>query len=40
VASSEKIKRGLGWTPKYPDLETIVETAWKWHRKHPNGYED
>jgi UDP-glucose 4-epimerase len=40
VASSEKIKRELGWTPKYPDLETIVETAWQWHRKHPNGYEE
>jgi len=40
VASSEKIKKELGWTPKYPDLETIVETAWQWHRKHPKGYED
>ena len=40
VASSEKIKADLGWIPKYPDLETIVETAWQWHRKHPNGYED
>lgn len=40
VASSEKIRKELGWTPKYPDLETIVETAWQWHRKHPNGYED
>lgn len=40
VASSEKIKGELGWTPKYPDLETIVETAWKWHRSHPKGYDD
>jgi UDP-glucose 4-epimerase len=40
VASSEKIGKGLGWVPKYPDLETIVETAWKWHRNHPNGYGD
>jgi UDP-glucose 4-epimerase len=38
VASSEKIRKKLGWLPKYPDLETIVETAWKWHRNHPNGY--
>ena len=38
VASSEKIMRELGWTPKYPDLETIIETAWQWHQKHPNGY--
>ncbi|NWF91429.1 MAG: UDP-glucose 4-epimerase GalE [Syntrophaceae bacterium] len=39
VASSEKIRRELKWAPAYPDLETIVETAWQWHRKHPNGYE-
>jgi UDP-glucose 4-epimerase len=40
VASSKKIKEELGWIPKYPDLETIVETAWEWHRKHPKGYDD
>jgi UDP-glucose 4-epimerase len=40
VASSKKIKEELGWIPRYPDLETIVETAWKWHRKHPKGYDD
>jgi UDP-glucose 4-epimerase len=38
VASSEKIRKELEWVPKYPDLETIVETAWRWHRNHPNGY--
>jgi len=38
VASSEKIREELGWAPKYPDLETIIETAWRWHRDHPNGY--
>lgn len=32
VAGSEKIKRELGWHPRYQDLETIVETAWEWHR--------
>jgi UDP-glucose 4-epimerase len=40
VASSKKIRKELGWIPKYPDLETIVETAWEWHRNHPRGYED
>jgi UDP-glucose 4-epimerase len=40
VASSEKIKDELGWTPRYPDLERIIEMAWRWHRNHPNGYED
>ena len=33
VASSEKIKRELGWKPVYDDLETIIRTAWDWHRK-------
>jgi len=40
VASSEKIRKDLGWIPRYPNLETIVETAWEWHRKHLKGYED
>lgn len=40
VASSEKIRQALGWVPQYPDLETIIETAWKWHRNHPKGYDD
>jgi UDP-glucose 4-epimerase len=40
IASSEKIRRELGWEPKYPDLRTIVEHAWEWHRTHPNGYGD
>ena len=40
VASSEKIREELGWIPKYPDLETIVETAYQWHKKHPKGYDE
>lgn len=38
VASSDRIKRELGWAPKYSGLEEIIETAWKWIRNHPNGY--
>jgi UDP-glucose 4-epimerase len=38
VASSEKIIRDLGWKPAYPALETIIETAWRWHQSHPRGY--
>ena len=38
VASSNKIRRELGWQPKFPDLKTIVESAWQWHRTHPDGY--
>ncbi len=30
VAKVDKIKRVLGWKPKYDDLEFIVKTAWKW----------
>jgi len=40
IASSEKIRRELGWEPQYPDLETIIAHAWEWHRRHPHGYED
>ena len=32
VASSDKIKRELGWKPLYPDLRTIIESAWRWHK--------
>ncbi len=40
VAGSAKIRRELGWKPQYPDLHTIVEHAWEWHRTHPHGYGD
>jgi len=39
VAGSEKIRNQLGWNPKYPELERIIESAWRWHKEHPNGYE-
>jgi UDP-glucose-4-epimerase GalE len=37
-ASSERLQQELGWTPRYPDLETIVRHAWQWHQAHPHGY--
>ncbi len=40
VASSDKIRRELGWNPRYPELETMVETAWAWRMQHPKGYAD
>ena len=40
VANSEKIRRELKWRPKYVELETIVASAWEWHRRHPNGYAE
>ena len=39
VADSEKIGRELGWETEYNNLEAIIQTAWNWHRRHPNGYE-
>ena len=40
IASSAKAKEVLGWNPQYADLETIIDTAWKWHKSHPNGYQN
>ncbi|MBK8051417.1 MAG: UDP-glucose 4-epimerase GalE [Anaerolineales bacterium] len=40
IASSDKIRRELGWEPKYPDLYTIMDTAWKWHQLRPEGYPE
>jgi len=40
VASSEKIKRDLGWRPQFESLDAIIESAWKWHQKFPHGYGD
>ena len=38
IATPEKVVRELGWAPKYPDIESIVRTAWKWHDGFPSGY--
>jgi UDP-glucose 4-epimerase len=40
IASSDKIKRDLGWTPRFNNLKTIVETAWNWHKNNPDGFND
>ncbi len=39
VASSAKIKRELGWQPEFQDLRLIIQSAWDWMQKYPNGYE-
>jgi UDP-glucose 4-epimerase len=39
VATSDKIKRELGWEPEFQDLRVIIESAWKWKLTHPRGYE-
>jgi UDP-glucose-4-epimerase GalE len=40
VADASKIRRELGWGPKYTDLRSVVQTAWNWHKAHPDGYAD
>jgi len=40
VASAEKIERELGWQPRYPHLESIIESAWRWHQANPQGYPE
>jgi UDP-glucose 4-epimerase len=37
-ADSAKAKRELGWKVRFPDIDSIVATAWNWHRTHPDGY--
>ena len=38
IASSEKAQRLLGWKPQNSNVESIVQSAWEWHRSHPHGY--
>ena len=40
VASSEKIKKELGWEPQVPELKDIIQSAWEWHQSHPDGYKE
>jgi len=40
VASSDKVMKELGFKFKHSDLKNIIETAWSWRSKHPNGYGD
>lgn len=40
VASSDKAKNILGFKPCCTDLKEIIQTAWMWHKKHPEGYKN
>ncbi|HVW37314.1 MAG TPA: UDP-glucose 4-epimerase GalE [Pirellulales bacterium] len=40
VADSSRAQADLDWRPKYMELDAIVETAWRWHSAHPQGYGD
>jgi UDP-glucose 4-epimerase len=39
VGDSTKIRKVLGWRPRFDSMETILQSAWQWHRTHPHGYE-
>lgn len=39
IGSSQKAVEELGWRPHFPDLHAIIETAWRWHQSHPEGYD-
>jgi UDP-glucose 4-epimerase len=40
TSDATKARTELGWVPQKPQLETMVETAWRWHVSHPEGYTD
>jgi UDP-glucose 4-epimerase len=40
IAASALIKKQLGWEPRYQSLDAIIESAWAWHQRHPEGYGD
>ena len=40
IANSDKARSILNWQPQHENAEEVIESAWQWHQKHPNGYED
>ncbi len=40
IANAAKAREILGWKPGYPELESIMSSAWEWHQSHPKGYGD
>ena len=38
VASSERIRKELGWSPAFSTLESIIQTGWNWKQRFPKGY--
>jgi UDP-glucose 4-epimerase len=39
VADPAKSQAVLGWVPTKSDLHTIIDSAWRWHQRHPHGYD-
>lgn len=40
IASGNKARKILNWTPRFDDIEKIIATAWNWHKNNPNGYKE
>ncbi|MDF7638245.1 UDP-glucose 4-epimerase GalE [Lactobacillus sp. ESL0791] len=40
VADSSKARTVLGWQPQHENVEEVIQTAWNWHKNHPEGYDD
>ena len=40
VADARRAERELDWRPRYRTIDSIVQTAWRWHQRHPRGFED
>jgi UDP-glucose 4-epimerase len=38
TSNADHIRDELGVTPKFTELDEIIETAWRWYQQHPNGY--
>jgi UDP-glucose 4-epimerase len=38
IGDGRRAREELGWTPRYPQLEQIIGSAWAWHQRHPQGY--
>jgi UDP-glucose 4-epimerase len=40
IAGADRVMSDLGWQPRHSELDAIIESAWRWHRAHPRGYEE
>ena len=39
VACPDRLQSTLGWTPRYVNIRETIESAWRWHQSHPQGYD-
>ncbi len=38
-ADNSKVKSELDWEPEFNSIKDIIETAWAWHKNHPDGFK-